>query len=1414
MKRFGLLWRVLLSIGVASGAFASECLAARPYQPVHPDPVLESWRWRSFPELNGLGLRCMAEAKDKAMWFGVDDGVRHYDGVKWTAYTEKEGLYGGTVNTLCATRDGSIYAGTAWGISRFKEGKWRRVFPPEGDPSIPFDSLALAQGRLRQAQDSGQALPWPTWDLMEARDGSLWAGTTWGALRLGQEGATLYTAKKRGDFLRVSAPYATLVIVPEEATPARPYGEGIGILATPLPLIARVPTVIWALTSGGPGEAAGLKVGDRITALRTEGAAVKLTIQREGQVKPFEVTVTRRQVEGTYRNFPIYDVYEDREGRMWFGIGGLDGGEIVRYVPSSSPGVQRSEWRLYTEQDGLDIGNGPRIVQTRDGTVWTVSEHSGKGGNWFDGTRWTRFSLRDLGGFNLNTSILVTRDGTLWIGGFGPLHALPDTSGHATPKERLKALRVYTRSEVSIPSHRTRLLEASDGALWVAGLGQEAARLDYATARWTTYEGLFYADEAPDGAQWFISNDDGVVRRRGESWTRYGVEDGLMDAPHGLFVTREGEVWAVGSHNSTAATARFDDGKGRWSLKVHPELSWAVYYRVVCQTSDGSLWFGAAIDWSTVGRGFRGGLLKFDREGEWTHYPSGTAPANPYGIGQTADGTLWIGGAALTHYDGRQWTAVSEPEELTTPYSQVVYTGAKGDLWVGTRTYGVFHYDGKTWTRYDVRGGLAGNTVSDILQTADGSVWVRTEEGFSRFDGRTWTKDALPEALRGEALGEGMRQSPDRALWLNRVSGAQNWFRRSMPGYTMPEGASFNFRTIRYQPDAVPPETEITLSLDKVSQPGNTTLAWKGADPWKATPDEEVQYSYRMDGGEWSPFSAEKNKVFLALSSGAHTFEVRARDRDFNVDPTPAAIRFTVVPPVWRQPWFLGLMAVLAGVIGLQASRIVVSNRKLRESNTALSSGNKEMFALNRELQETNKRLDRERAVERVRAEVTAMKSAEDLKDVVAEMLRELSGAGVAFDICVINIVDEEAGVRRQYGATKEGWFGQSEESIEKVSEAFRAIWKGGRPVVRPVDEGVAARHFETRRLLGATGETERPTALVDAPFTYGTLSLSTRRPGGFREEDVALVEEFARVVALGYARYLDFERLEAQNRGLEKANQEVRQALTEKEQAQEMLVRSESMAAIGTLVAGVAHELNNPLGAASSLVQSVQEMIQEDSIEEFQQDREAILGHLAFSRKEMGRIKDIVASLLDLSRQTNDYTEPVKLEVVAKDALRVLYNKYKRYEVNVKEDYQEGLPQIPGNFAQLGQVCLNIIQNAIDAVGEKEGEIVLRTYGEGGVDSGPFDTAQGRLRTQDSGLRGGGMGWVVFECVDTGSGMSEEVRRDIFKPFFTTKAPGKGTGLGLYICHQIVEKHGGTIEVDSAVGKGTTFRVKLPLVR
>jgi len=264
--------------------------------------------------------------------------------------------------------------------------------------------------------------------------------------------------------------------------------------------------------------------------------------------------------------------------------------------------------------------------------------------------------------------------------------------------------------------------------------------------------------------------------------------------------------------------------------------------------------------------------------------------------------------------------------------------------------------------------------------------------------------------------------------------------------------------------------------------------------------------------------------------------------------------------------------------------------------------------------------------------------------------------------------------------------------------------------------------------------------------------------------------------------------------------------ALADREKTQQALIRSESLAAVGQLVAGVAHELNNPLASVSSLVQSALEtiglpyspssesttslpVIRIDKIKPLSaSDMIELTEDLAFCLKELHRAKGIVSSLLDLSRQSSSFTEEISLNAVCQDALRILQNKLKSLPLEIVEKYADDLPTVRGNFANLGQVALNIIENAVEAFEKKPGRIEVGTR---------FDVARGR---------------ACFYVCDNGPGIPADVLANIFHPFYTTKRVGVGTGLGLYISYEIIKKHGGEIVVETEVGQGTTFRVELPV--
>ncbi|MCX7816900.1 MAG: ATP-binding protein [Syntrophales bacterium] len=330
--------------------------------------------------------------------------------------------------------------------------------------------------------------------------------------------------------------------------------------------------------------------------------------------------------------------------------------------------------------------------------------------------------------------------------------------------------------------------------------------------------------------------------------------------------------------------------------------------------------------------------------------------------------------------------------------------------------------------------------------------------------------------------------------------------------------------------------------------------------------------------------------------------------------------------------------------------------------------------------------------------------------------------------------------------------------------------------------------HFETRAIMELfhSKKISLVIPLMTKNSLTGFLVLGQKRSGElYIFEDMHLLEIIANQCAIAVENAKIYEELELLNKELER---KVEERTADLIRAQQLLIRSESLAAIGQLVAGTAHELNNPLASASSLVQSVLEEINKCPIEDGTKNE--ILDDLQFSLKELKRAAEIIRSLLSVSRQTQTYTEPVNLNVVLDDALRVLQNQIKNLPVIIEKHYETELPEVEGNFANLGQVFINIIKNAIESLPNGKGSVVLRTI---------YD------RIRDT---------VVVECQDTGQGIQKDLLQEIFKPFFTTKPVGKGTGLGLYISHEIVRRHGGTIDVESETGKGTLIRVCIPCKR
>lgn len=225
-------------------------------------------------------------------------------------------------------------------------------------------------------------------------------------------------------------------------------------------------------------------------------------------------------------------------------------------------------------------------------------------------------------------------------------------------------------------------------------------------------------------------------------------------------------------------------------------------------------------------------------------------------------------------------------------------------------------------------------------------------------------------------------------------------------------------------------------------------------------------------------------------------------------------------------------------------------------------------------------------------------------------------------------------------------------------------------------------------------------------------------------------------------------------------------------------LVSSEKMASLGKLAAGIAHEINNPLGGILIYASLLMEDLPEDD------PKRADLARIV---QEAGRCKDIVKSLLEFARQTEPKKEPTDINRAINDGLFFLVNQALFHNIQIVKNLDPFLPFVRGNSGQLKQVFMNIIVNAAEAM-HGNGTLTITTSG----------SPDGKT--------------VTIEFTDTGEGIPEENLSRIFDPFFTTKDVGKGTGLGLATSYGIVQDHGGTITVKSKVGVGTTFTIELPV--
>jgi len=292
-----------------------------------------------------------------------------------------------------------------------------------------------------------------------------------------------------------------------------------------------------------------------------------------------------------------------------------------------------------------------------------------------------------------------------------------------------------------------------------------------------------------------------------------------------------------------------------------------------------------------------------------------------------------------------------------------------------------------------------------------------------------------------------------------------------------------------------------------------------------------------------------------------------------------------------------------------------------------------------------------------------------------------------------------------------------------------------------------------------------------------GVINITDKISGeSFTEREQTLLSVLAGQAVAAIENYKLYSNLQEKIKILENTIKEL-------DETESLLIQSEKMAAVGQLASGIAHEIRNPLATILMGMDSLNLSLNEDNDEEKKS--------IGMIKESVIRANNIIVDLLQFSRTSKLQTHPVKVCKIMDDVVSLIKNRAFLNNVQINRNYKDEDIAIEADANMLQQAFFNLCINAIEAM-PKGGQLTLNIY------------RAGNLKDRQE--------YAVIEVIDTGVGVPEEILLKIFNPFFTTKEPGKGTGLGLSIVHMIIERHKGTINVESRLNRGTKFTVRLPV--
>ena len=445
-------------------------------------------------------------------------------------------------------------------------------------------------------------------------------------------------------------------------------------------------------------------------------------------------------------------------------------------------------------------------------------------------------------------------------------------------------------------------------------------------------------------------------------------------------------------------------------------------------------------------------------------------------------------------------------------------------------------------------------------------------------------------------------------------------------------------------------------------------------------------------------------------------------------------------------------------------------------------------------------------SLDRIRAEIASMRTTNDLERITPLIWNELTVLGVPFIRCGVFIMDDLQEVSHTYLSTPDGKaiaaFDLSYHTPGNISEIL-AQWRNKKFYTEYWDQEAYTAFAGNLVLQGIYTSPEQYLSKLPgggfylhfAPFLQGMLYVGNTTQLG--DQEIKIIQSVADAFSTAYARYEDFNKLDA-------AKQQVDKALLDLKQAQKQLIQAEKMASLGQLTAGIAHEIQNPLNFINNfsevnaeLIAEMKDEISKGNFEEVKVIADNLKEHEEKINYHGKRAESIVKGMLQHARNRTGQKESTNINGLCDEYLRLSYHglraKNKTFNAIMHTDFDESIDRINVVPQEIGSVLLNLFNNAFYAVNEKKEKL------DGTFE--PFVSVATKKENEK----------VIIKVTDNGFGIAKNSVDKIFQPFFTTKPPGQGTGLGLSLSYDVIKAHGGTLKVETKEGEGSVFVVELP---